>query len=121
MLIRSRSSQEPLLRGSYTEDGQTKSYLVVKEPDDIKTTVAYDLIGAGGFGIVIGDEWFHYKKGVLRKDSLKLLNRTPGFVKIFIGFATEENIKHYNSILGETWTITRNCETRLVRPWMMKN
>lgn len=112
------SHTSPLLRhssldGSHIDGQPINLYLVVKEPDDLKTTLAYNLIGSGGYGIVIGKDWYHYRRSIFIKDRAAKLKRLSGFLISPLREATEQDIEYLNSLIGKKWAVNRNCKTIL--------
>lgn len=86
-------------------------YRVAKRPDDFKGMLAYILTGTAGEGVVIGQDWFHFRRGFFVRDRAKILLRKSGYFLSQAGEATERDMEHFNRAVGLPWGLRHNCLT----------
>ena len=71
----------------------------------------YLLMGRAGDGVLIGNNWFHFRKGKFVKDSKKMLMRTPGYIVAPVREATLGDVGCFNRAVGKPWGWRHNCLT----------
>lgn len=86
-------------------------FRVAKKPDGIGGMLLFLIAGRAGDGVVIGDRWFHFRRGYFVKDSARTLMRKPGYIVQSIGPATAKDVAHFNDAVGLPWGVRHNCVT----------
>ena len=86
-------------------------YRVMKQPDGPFGLAVYLLMGRAGDGVLVGDRWFHFRKGKFVKDSRKTLMRKPGYIISPVREATLGDVGHFNRTVGKSWGLRHNCLT----------
>ena len=84
-------------------------YRVAKKPDGPLGMVIYLLMGRAGDGALIGNDWYHYRRGKLVKDEKEALMRKPGYYIEPIRDATPEDIQRLERNIGRRWSLLDNC------------
>lgn len=70
----------------------------------------------GGYGLYYKGSFYHYRKGILVKDSEKLIKaRKDKYVVLKAKKHDKETIKAIESQVGSKWSLTKNCFT-VIRP-----
>ncbi len=85
------------------------AYRVAKRPDNWWGMLLSLLLGRAGDGVLIGQEWYHFRRGRLVKDPAEVLWRKPGYIVAPIREATEAEVRRLNAALGTKWTVFNNC------------
>lgn len=95
-------------------------YRVAKKPDGPFGLAIYLFMGRAGDGVLVGDRWFHFRKGMFVKDSKETLMRKPGYIIAPVREATLGDVGHFNRAVGKPWGWRYNCLTvvtaRILRP-----
>ena len=78
----------------------------------------YLLMGRASDGVLIGNNWFHFRKGKFVKDSKEMLMRKPGYIIAPVREATMGDWFHFNRAVGKPWGWRHNCLTTVtLRLW----
>ena len=93
-------------------------YRVAKEPDGPMGLILFLMLGRAGDGALIGDSWYHFRRGRFVKDTKGALMRKPGYRIAPTREATEADIRGLESDIGKPWGIVNNCLTNIsARLW----
>ena len=90
-------------------------YRVAKKPDGPLGMAIYLLMGRASDGVLIGNSWFHFRKGKFVKDSKETLMRKPGYILGPVREATMGDSFHFNRAVGKPWGWKHNCLTVVTR------
>lgn len=93
---------------------------VAKKPDDRLGLVVFLLLGRASDGVLIGDSWYHFRKGRFRCGHKSAIERRGGFVVTPVREATPGDIAHFERAVGRRWGWRHNCLTT-VTWWLMRN
>lgn len=86
-------------------------YRVAKQPDGPLGLAIYLLMGRASDGVLLGNNWYHFRHGKFVKDSKKMLMRKPGYVIAPVREATLGDAGHFNRAVGKRWGLRHNCLT----------
>lgn len=75
------------------------------------------LTGIVPTSVVIGKDWYHFRRQRFQKHSIEALAKMPGFFIAPIREATSQDIEYVESLVGSEWSLRHNCLTRLSRLW----
>lgn len=94
-------------------------YRVAKQPDAMMGLILFLFLGRAGDGVVVGGDWFHFRRGVFVKDKEETLMRKPGYYIAPIREVTTKDVEGFERLVGEKWSLWDNCLTtitaRLIR------
>lgn len=92
------------------------AYRVAKKPDSPLGMAIYLLLGRASDGVLLGNDWYHYRRGRFVKDDRKTLMRKPGYYIEPIRDATPEDIQRLERNIGKRWGLFDNCLRISPRP-----
>lgn len=104
------------LSGSSLSSGQNV-LLIEKAPDNLVGLLFIILIGSAGRSIVIGDYWYHYRRGKFCRDHIRVLMRRRGYVVRGQRQASISDFVTCENLIGQKWRLNRNCVTELGSLW----
>ena len=94
-------------------------YRVAKEPDGPMGMMLFLLLGRAGDGALVGNDWFHFRRGRFVKDNKETLMRKPGYRIAPVREATEADIRKLENDVGKSWGLVNNCLTKIsARLWI---
>ena len=93
-------------------------YRVAKKPDGPMGMAIYLLMGRASDGVLIGNSWYHFRRGIFVRDSRKTLMRKHGYIIAPIREATLGDSAHFLRCVGKPWGLRYNCLTTVtMRLW----
>ena len=95
-------------------------YRVAKKPDSPMGIVLFLFLGRAGDGVLVGNDWFHFRRGRFVKDSRETLMRKPGYYIAPIREATAKDIERFECKVSKKWSVWNNCLTT-VTARLMRN
>lgn len=88
-------------------------YRVAKKPDTPLGMALFLFLGRAGDGVLVGSDWFHFRRGCFVKDSRETLMRKPGYYIAPVREATVKDIERFERSVGKKWSFRNNCLTRI--------
>lgn len=91
-------------------------YRVAKAPDEPFGMLVYLLLGRAGDGVLLGEGWYHFRRGRFVMDTRELLMRTRGYTLTPVREATAWDLAHFPRSVGKRWGLRHNCLSTVTLP-----